>query len=252
MTNEFKPRLSIVIPAYNEEERIGSTLDRIIEYATQKQGMLGDTEILVVSDGSKDRTALIAQERQGKFPRLRVIDNKENHCKGWVVRQGMLEAKGSLRLFTDADNATPIEEIEKLLPFVKSQGMYDVAIGSIGMKESKAEHAEPLPRVIAGRFANFLIQTVAVPGIQDAQRGFKLFTGEAATAIFSLTKIDRWGFDIEVLALARRFGFKTKEVPIRWIHMAGSKVRADIYYKTLVELAKIRWWLSTNAYGVKR
>src|SRR3989344_5399930 len=197
MTNEFMPRLSIVIPAYNEEERIGSTLDRIIEYATQKQGLLGDTEILVVSDGSNDQTVTIAQERQGRFPKLRVIDNKANHGKGWVVRQGMLEAKGSLRLFTDADNATPIEEIEKLLPFVKSQGMYDIAIGSIGLKERKVEQAEPLPRVIAGRLANFLIQTVAVPGIQDTQRGFKLFSGEAATAIFSLTKIDRWGFDIE-------------------------------------------------------
>src|SRR3989338_6695321 len=132
MNSEFMPRLSIVIPAYNEEERIGSTLDRIIEFATQKQGLLGDTEILVVSDGSKDRTVLIAQERQRRFPKLQVIDNKENHGKGWVVRQGMLEAKGSLRLFTDADNATPIEEIEKLLPFVKPQGMYNIAIGSIG------------------------------------------------------------------------------------------------------------------------
>src|SRR3989338_1379368 len=148
MTNEFKPRLSIVIPAYNEEERIGSTLDRIIEYATQKQGMLGDTEILVVSDGSKDRTALIAQERQGKFPRLRVIDNKENHGKGWVVRQGMLEAKGGLRLFTDADNATPIEEIEKLMSWIKPNGIYDIAIGSIGLAESKVDRPEPLPRVL--------------------------------------------------------------------------------------------------------
>lgn len=251
MTNGFSPRLSVIIPAYNEEERIGSTLDRIIEYVTKKQGLLGQTEIVVVSDGSKDRTASIAKERAARFPNLRVIDNKENHGKGWVVRQGMLEAKGVLRLFTDADNATPIEEIEKLLPHVKPQGVYDIVIGSIGLKESKVERAEPLPRVIAGRLANILIQVVAVPGIMDTQRGFKLFTGEAAVAIFSLTKIDRWGFDIEVLALARRLKFKTKEVPIRWIHMAGSKVKADIYYKTLTELAKIRFWLWTNAYGRK-
>ena len=247
--NIGKPYLSIIIPAYNERERIGSTLKAVAGFI-EKQSY--SAEILVVSDGSTDKTVEIAESARDHISSLRVIENKENHGKGWVVRQGMLEAQGGFRLFTDADNATPIEEFEKLLGWVKPQGIYDIAIGSIGLKESKVDRPEPLPRVIAGRMANFLIQTVAVPGIQDTQRGFKLFTAESAEAIFSKTKIDRWGFDIEVLALARKLGFTVKEVPIRWIHMAGSKVKADIYYKTLAELAKIRWWLWTNSYGIRR
>src|SRR3989344_977994 len=246
-----RPYLSVIIPAYNEEERIGATLDIVASFL-KKQSYAGGPEIIVVSDGSKDKTADIAEAARTRIPFLRVIANNENHGKGWVVRQGMLEAKGGLRLFTDADNATPIEELDKLMSWIKPNGIYDIAIGSIGLAESKVDRPEPLPRVLAGRLANFLIQLVAVGGIQDTQRGFKLFTAESAEAVFSKTTIDRWCFDIEVLALARKLGFTVKEVPIRWVHMPGSKVKADIYYKTLVELAKIRWRLWTNSYGIRR
>lgn len=242
-----KPFLSVVIPAYNEAGRIGATLKAVIRYLTQRSW---SSEIIVVSDGSDDATVTVAKSFQNAFPALSVIDNKENHGKGWVVRQGMSEARGTLRLFTDADNSTPIEELGRLLPFIRkygtSSGQYDVVIGSIGLKESKVERSESLLRVIAGRMGNIIIQVFAVPGIHDTQRGFKLFTEAAAEKIFPKLKIARWGFDIEALALARRFALTIKEVPVRWIHDPASKVKASAYLQVLFEVLKIRWWLWTN------
>ena len=264
-----KPLLSIVIPAYNEEKRITNTLLIIDKYVNSRrfkdilrnEGYLRDGEgyeILVITDGAKDATARVVQKFTTLVRNLRLIENKENHGKGYVVRQGMQEAKGLYRLFTDADNATPIEEVEKLLPYLKGVrwhvgaqkdfGMYDVAIGSIGLKESAVGKAEPILRVVMGKMANLLIQVVAVWGIHDTQRGFKLFTADAAEAVFPQLRIDRWGFDIEALALSRRFGYRIKEVPVRWFHDPDSRVTASAYIKTFVELFKIKWWLITNAY----
>ncbi|MDP3963618.1 MAG: glycosyltransferase family 2 protein [bacterium] len=265
-----QPFLSIIIPAYNEERRIAATLLAIDKYVNARrfkdilrdEGYARDGEgyeILVVSDGSKDTTVKIVERFSTLIRNLRLVANDQNHGKGYVVRQGMLEARGLFRLFTDADNATPIEEIEKLLPYIKNvkwrghgaakdSGLYDVVIGSIGIKGSAVERAESLPRVVLGKMSNWLIQIVAVWGIHDTQRGFKLFTQEAAKDIFSRLYIDRWGFDIEALAVARKFAYRIKEVPVHWIHDPDSKVGPSAYIKTFWELFKIKWLLLTNAH----
>lgn len=255
-TNQEPPFISIVIPAYNEEKRIGKTLQVIDAYLSKKPWT---SEILVISDGSLDSTVSIVEGYQKLAKRLRLIANPENHGKGYVVRQGMIEAKGALRLFTDADNATPIEELEKLLPWINLPqeyknvfpnyaGGYDVVIGSIGLKQSDVERKEPIFRVLAGKGANVLIQILILPGIHDTQRGFKLFTAQAAEKIFHLCRIDKWGFDMEALALARKFKFSIREVGIHWIHDPDSKVGASAYFKTLIELFKIRLWLWMGIY----
>jgi len=265
-----QPFLSVVIPAYNEEKRITGTLLAIDKYVNSKrfkeilraQNYLRDGEgyeILVVSDGSKDGTARVVEKFTTLIRNLRLVANAQNHGKGYVVRQGMLEAKGLYRLFTDADNATPIEEVEKLLPYIKGiewqgggvakdVGVYDVSIGSIGLKESAVGKAEPLLRVMLGKMSNWLIQIVAVWGIHDTQRGFKLFTAEAARNVFSRLKIDRWAFDIEALAVSRKLKYRIKEVPITWFHDPDSRVTAGAYIKTLFELFKIKWLLITGAH----
>ena len=264
-----QPFLSVVIPAYNEEKRITGTLLAIDKYVNSKrfkeilraQNYLRDGEgyeILVVSDGSKDGTARVVEKFTTLIRNLRLVANAQNHGKGYVVRQGMLEAKGLYRLFTDADNATPIEEVEKLLPYIKGiewqgggvakdVGVYDVSIGSIGLKESAVGKAEPLLRVMLGKMSNWLIQIVAVWGIHDTQRGFKLFTAEAARNVFSRLKIDRWAFDIEALAVSRKLKYRIKEVPITWFHDPDSRVTAGAYIKTLFELFKIKWLLISGA-----
>ena len=265
-----QPFLSIIIPAYNEERRIASTLLAVDKYINAKrfkdilreEGYVRDGEgyeILVVSDGSKDTTVKIVERFTTLIRNLRLIANEKNHGKGYVVRQGMLEARGLFRLFTDADNATPIEEVEKLLTYMKGAkwrgtgtakdaGAYDVAIASIGLKESAVERSEALLRVLLGKMSNWLIQIVAVWGIHDTQRGFKLFTQEAAKDIFSRLYIDRWGFDIEALAVSRKLGYHIKEVPVHWIHNPDSKVGPGAYLKTFWELFRIKWLLITNAH----
>lgn len=246
------PYLSVVVPAYNEEKRIGQTLIAVDKFLTDKGFSF---ETLVVSDGSHDQTASIVEGYAKMMSHVRLLANKENHGKGHVVRQGMVEAHGTLRLFTDADNATPIEELDKLLPYIKQEtggGEYDVVIGSIGLKESEVEKGESGVRALAGKMANLLIQIMVLPGIHDTQRGFKLFTANAAQEIFSRCRIDRWGFDIEALAIARKMGYRIKEVPIRWIHQEGSKVKASAYINTLLDLLRIRIRLWTGVYRIPK
>lgn len=251
--DDKKPSLSIIIPAYNEEKRIGATLLAIEKYLKEKAW---SAEVLVMDGGSKDQTVKVVEDYMKLMPNLRAIVATGGYGKGFVVRRGMHEAKGVLRLFTDADNATPIEELDKLLPFVKKPsefgggGEYDVVIASIGLKESLVERAESGIRASAGKLSNLLVQAVVLPGIHDTQRGFKLFTAEAAETIFSKGRIDRWGFDIEILALARKMNFRIREVPVRWIHDPDSRVGGSAYANTLWDLARIRWWLWTNAYRI--
>lgn len=256
MAQHENPFLSVIIPAYNEERRIGRTLQAVDAYLAKKPW---SWEILVVSDGSTDGTVRVVEGYKNLIKNLRLIDNAENRGKGYVVRQGMHEARGALRLITDADNATPIEELEKLLPWINMpeeskgfisgwKGGYDVVIGSIGVKESQVEQGERASRKLVGLMANVLIQIVLLPGIRDTQRGFKLFTAQSAQKTFSPARITRWGWDMEVLALARKFKFRIKEVGIRWIHDPESKVTASAYFKTLFELFKIRWWLWIGSY----
>ncbi len=236
--------LSVIIPAYNEERRIGETLKSIDEYLRHQSY---DSEIVVVSDGSRDNTASLVRGLEHEIKNLRLIENKENNGKGYVVRQGMLEAKGDLRLFTDADNSTSIDHLDKFVPYI-GQG-FDVIIGSIAVAGHKvASGSEPVWRRILGKLGNLFIQIMAVPGIQDTQRGFKLFTAGAVNKIYPKLTITRWGFDIEVLALARKFGYKIKELPVDWHNDPNSKVGLRAYLQVLLETVKIRWNLITGRY----
>jgi len=225
--------LSVVIPAYNEEKRIPATLQSLKEYFKDKDY---EYEILVVVDGAKDNTAQVVKD--ANIPNLKLIDNKENCGKGCVVRQGMLEAKGKYRLFMDADNATTIDHVEKMLPFF-DEG-YDIVIASIAIKGAKVAHSEKFYKRIFGQMGNLFIQIMLVPGIKDTQRGFKIFTAKAAEDIFKRLTLDRWGFDFEALAVARKLGYKIKEVPINWKNDPKSLVTLGAYIKTLLEVVKVR------------
>ena len=236
--------LSVVIPAYNEEKNIEKTIRSVFSYLKSRNI---EHEIIVVTDGSRDKTNDIVHSMLPITPTLQLLDYERNRGKGHAVRQGMLKAKGDFRLFTDADNATSIDHIEKMMPFFR-QG-YDVVIGSIAIKGSVvASGSEPIWRRLFGMMGNLFIQAVAVPGISDTQRGFKIVTAEAANKIFSKMTIDRWGFDIEMLALARKFGYKIKEVPVTWKNDPNSHVKLSAYFQVLMETVKIRWNLMTGKY----
>ena len=213
------PYLSVVIPAYNEEERLPETLAKVQDYLA---GQDYSWEVLVVDDGSADRTVEVAEEafRDG---RCRVLRNPHNMGKGATIRNGMLEARGELRLFTDADNSTPIGEAGKLIECVKNAGA-DVAIGSRAVKGANVEVHQPFYREWMGRTFNLIVQIFALRGIQDTQCGFKLFTREAAEYVFPRQQLAGFSFDVELLMLARRKGFKIAEVPVRWINSPASRV----------------------------
>lgn len=242
----MKPFLSVIIPAYNEAGRLPLTLvdiDRILQKAKYPY------EILVVNDGSTDNTADIVRKMADTVKNLKLIDNNVNQGKGGVVRQGMLLAKGQYRLFTDADNSTSIDQFDKMIPYF-GEG-YNVVIGSRAVKGSKLEPAQPFYKQLLGKLSNIIIQIVNLPGIWDTQCGFKAFSEEAAEKIFSKTKINGWGFDIEALALARRFGYRIKEMPVRWVNNALSHVKLSAYLKTFWENVKIRWWIIIDKYNIK-
>lgn len=250
--------LSVIIPAYNEEKRIVKTLLSVDKYLSERDY---DYEILVIDDGSRDNTVTIVKNFKKMIKNLDVIENKENHGKGWVVRQGMLAAKGKYRLFTDADNSTSPDQAKNLLSWLKGVktrngivekiGFYDIAIGSRAIKGARVVIKQPIVRVLAGKASNFLIQSLALPGIWDSQCGFKIFTAKAASDIFKKATINRWGFDIEILALGRRLGYKIKEVPVTWMNDPDSKVSLRGYLNTFRELLKIRINLWRNIYKIK-
>jgi dolichyl-phosphate beta-glucosyltransferase len=244
------PFLSIIIPAYNEAERLPVTL---VDMDKRLSGADFSYEIVVVNDGSKDNTAEVVQKIAKTIPHLRLIDNEKNQGKGGVVRDGMLAVKGRYRIFTDADNSTSIDQFEKMRPHLAGQegGEYDVVIGSRAVKGAELDPPEPFYRQLLGKAGNLLIQLLNLPGIWDSQCGFKCFTAGAAERIFSKTKITGWGFDIEALALARAMGYKIKEVPVRWVNKAGSTVGLQAYLQVFVENAKIRLWLMARRYDLK-
>ncbi len=232
--------LSIIIPVYNEENRILNTLRNVESYFKSKNY---DYEIIVVNDGSKDKTSEIVSN----FKDIILIDNKENKGKGFVVRQGLLKAKGDYRLFTDADNSTPIEEIEKMIPYM---GDFDIIIGSRTMKKSLIKNPQPLSRRFVGKVFNLMVQIITgLWGIWDTQCGFKCLSREAAENILPLCKIDRWAFDPEILKLGKKMGYKTKEVPVVWVNDLDTKVKKSAMFKMALDLLIIRWNLITGKYG---
>jgi dolichyl-phosphate beta-glucosyltransferase len=225
----------VIIPAYNEEVRIVPTLQRVQEYFV---GVDYSWSVTVVSDGSKDTTNELVRSFCKEDPRFELIESVPNRGKGFVVRRGMMEIEGEYLLFSDADLAAPIEEVEKLWPAMKDS---DIAIGSRPMRDSKLEVRQPLYREMLGRLANKLIQAMAVPGIQDTQCGFKLFRRDVAKDVFSRCKRDGFSFDFEALMIARDLGYSIAEIPIRWAHQEGSKVVMwrDVP-KSLFDLFKLR------------
>lgn len=243
--------LSVIIPAYKEKDRIGQTLLDIERYLKTKNFSY---EVLVVLDGSPDNTAEVARSFSGQVTNLRVIENKENHGKGYVVRQGLTEARGKYRLFMDADGATSIDHLDTFLPQLESEG-YDVVIGSRDLKETKIEVQEPWYRVFSGNMGNIAIQMVlGLWGFFDTQCGFKMVTAEVAEQVSKRMVIDRFGFDFELLVLAKKLGFKIKQMPVRWVHEAeGSTVKLfgpNGYVQVLIDLFKTRARLMAGRYHI--
>lgn len=228
--------LSVIVPAYNEEKRLPQTLKKIGDYLSRQNY---NYEIIAVNDGSKDGTAGTVEALIGKVAKLKLIDNRINHGKGYVVRQGMLAANGRIRLFTDSDNSTPIEETEKLLPFFKEG--YDVVIGSRHAPGAKLEPAQPLIRQFLGFGWRLLTNIMAGTwAIKDTQCGFKAMTGQAAQEILPKAKIDRFAFDPEILLLAKARKLKIKEVGILWRNDARSTVKVSSMFKMFLDLWRIR------------
>jgi glycosyltransferase involved in cell wall biosynthesis len=213
--------LSIVIPAYNEENRLPQTLEKVVTYLSLRN--LDFAEILVVDDGSRDRTAAVADQAAARWPVVRVLRNPGNWGKGYSVRHGMREARGEWALFSDADLSAPIEELSQLEQAAESQGAA-VAIGSRALNRTLIGVHQSKLRETAGRFFNLVMRvTIGLP-FWDTQCGFKLFRADAARRTFDRVRMERFGFDAEALFIARLHGFKIVEVPVRWSHADGTKV----------------------------
>jgi dolichyl-phosphate beta-glucosyltransferase len=238
------PRLTVVVPAYNEAARIRGSLDRMVEYFA---GQPYSWDILVVDDGSTDATPVIVAEVADA--RVALLRYDTNRGKGHAVRYGMLRAKGEFVLFSDADLATPIEEVETLMRAIEAGA--DIAIGSRDVEGSRLERRQSAIRELGGKLFNRLVQIIAVPGIHDTQCGFKLFTREAAHGVFRRCTIDNFSFDVEALYVARKLGFRIAEVPVRWRHQAGSKVRlwrdAPRMLRTLFRIRTAHYETETGA-----
>jgi len=237
-------KLSVIIPAYNEEKRLPKTLVEIDKYLKQQDY---DYEILVVNDGSKDNTAKLVEELKPQIANLKLINNKVNHGKGYVVRQGMLTALGEYRLFTDADNSTSIDQIEKMWPWFEKG--YDVVIGSRDVKGAVLDPPQPFIRRFIGQIFKLIRKIICdVWGLQDTQCGFKCFRGEVAEEVFSRTKIDQFSFDVETLLIAKILGYKIKEIPVLWRNDPKTKVTLKSAIKMLPDLIKIRWYKIKGMY----
>jgi dolichyl-phosphate beta-glucosyltransferase len=243
--NERAPELSIIIPAYNEEKRLSRTLARIRDYFASQDAVLGgivlgDIEILVVDDGSTDGTDAVAQDWERQVPGVRLIRNDGNRGKGFSVKHGMLEARGRIALFTDADLSSPIEESRQLFAALKAGN--DIAIGSRALDRSLIVVRQSLLRETAGIIFNGFVRFFTGLPFHDTQCGFKAFVLDRARPVFEQQRIERFGFDPEILFIAKRHGLRTAEVPVHWAHDEGTKVH--VFRDSLLmflDLALIRW-----------
>ena len=214
------PDLSIVIPAYNEESRIAPTVRDIVGYCRMARR---DFELILVDDGSNDRTSAIGRSLGEEFPELRLIRLAANHGKGYAVRTGVINALGSTVLFTDADGSTPIGEIERLEAALASG--VDLAVGSRALRAEGVLVQAKLYRRVIGRTFHRMVEWLADAGVTDTQCGFKLFRAPVAQDLFSRMLMNGFSFDVEVLVMAKRRGYRVAEVPVNWTHQPGSKVR---------------------------
>ncbi len=242
--------LSVIIPAYRESERIGRNLLEIQDYLVTKNYSY---EILVITDGSPDNTAEIARNYQERIKNLRVIENKENHGKGYVVRQGLLEARGEYRVFLDADGSTSITHLDKFLP--EAENGNDVVIGSRDIAGAFIQIHQPKYREIMGDMGNWAIRLVlGLWNYPDTQCGFKLLNAQAAEEVAKRMVVDRFGFDFELIILAKKLGFKIKQMPVRWLNEEGSTVGLfgpNGFIQVLIDLFKTKFRLLTGKYNLK-
>jgi dolichyl-phosphate beta-glucosyltransferase len=238
------PKYSIVIPAYNEGARLGASLEKVLSFVHSQQWQ---AEIVVVDDGSRDNTAEIIRSFAAKDPAVRLVENPGNRGKGYSVRNGMLTAQGEVLIFSDADLSSPIQESTKLLEALEGA---DIAIGSRWLRTETQTQRQPLHRQIFGRIFNLLLRLTLGLQFKDTQCGFKAFKRSAAHAIFPLQKIERWGFDPEILFLARKLGFKVKEVPVLWGHSGGTRINPLVDgFRMFTEMLRVRWYSLAGKYS---
>jgi dolichyl-phosphate beta-glucosyltransferase len=236
MGNQSGTENRFLEPAYNESARLAASLEKVLAYV-HAQGW--DAEVIVVNDGSRDNTAEIVRGFAAKDPVLRLLENPGNRGKGYSVRNGMLNARGKLLLFSDADLSSPIEEALKLLHALEEGA--DIAIGSRWLRAETQTQRQPLHRQLFGRIFNLMLRITLGLKFKDTQCGFKAFKKPAADAIFPLQKIERWGFDPEILFLAQKFGFQVKEIPVAWGHSGETRINpvAD-GFRMFLEMIRIR------------
>jgi glycosyltransferase involved in cell wall biosynthesis len=241
----LEPTYSIVIPAYNEGARLGATLEKVLAYVHAQRW---DAEVIVVNDGSRDNTADIVRSYSAKDPTLRLVENPGNRGKGYSVRHGMLTARGRIVLFSDADLSSPIEEAPKLFHALDDGA--DIAIGSRWLRAETQTQRQPLHRQLFGRIFNLILRLTLGLRFKDTQCGFKAFKQPAVQAIFPLQKIERWGFDPEILFLAKKLKFKVQEVPVAWAHREGTSINPLLDgSRMFMEMLHIRWNDLTGKYS---
>jgi dolichyl-phosphate beta-glucosyltransferase len=241
--NALAPALSLVIPAYNEEPRLPRGLAKIRDYLASRNLSADQVEIIVVDDGSTDGTVTLVKEWSRELPSLRLVSNGRNCGKGYSVRHGMLEARGRVALFTDADLSAPIEEADKLFAAIEAGN--DVAIGSRAVDRALIFGRQSRLREVAGMIFNGFVRLFTGLEFQDTQCGFKAFRRERSRVVFEQQRIEGFGFDPEILFLAKRHGLGTAEIPVRWAHDPATKVHVvrDSLLMFL-DLGYIRWnWL---------
>jgi dolichyl-phosphate beta-glucosyltransferase len=237
-------QLSIIIPAYNEELRLPSTLVSINEYISSSFKE-GEVEVIVVSDGSTDQTERVVKE--AGYPFLKLLAYKKNRGKGFALRYGALESKGALVLINDADGSTPIREFDRLKTFINEGA--DVVIGSRAMASAETKVKTVWYRKFIGRTFATIVNFLIVPGIADTQCGFKLFTRKAAEELFGRQRSEKFSFDVELLYLANRLGFKIKEVSVNWTNTPGSKVNlVKDSIAMLLDIFRFRWMAICGIY----
>lgn len=240
------PDLSIVIPAYNEAPRIEPTIREIVAYCRAGRRVF---ELLLIDDGSRDHTSSIGRLLSQELPEVRLIRLAANHGKGFAVRTGVLNATGQTVLFADADGSTPISEIERLESALEAGA--DLAVGSRVRRAEGIRVKAKLHRRLIGRTFHFLVKSLANPGVQDTQCGFKLFRSEVSHDLFSRMRMDGFSFDVEVLVMARRRGYHVAEVPVNWTHQPGSKVRLTVdSLQMAADLFRIRAHCLTGEYEI--
>ncbi len=238
----MKPYLSVIIPAYNEAKRLPPTL---VDISKHLEKIEFEYEIIVVDNNSTDATSEVVERFSHLIKNLKLV-KLEMKGKGLAVKEGMLKAEGEYRAFTDADNSISFDQIINALEYFKDG--VDVVIGSRDVKGAREEQA--WYRRLAGNIGNLIIQTLLLPGLWDTQCPLKIFKAEVAEKVFSVSKIKHWGFDVEILSLAKKMGYKIKEIPAVFISALGSGIKPITYVYVLLEVFKIKWWLITNKYNL--